>query len=412
MVKRIQLLKTKILAFKKNKLFFTCLLGSLFALYIFTFCSFGGRQKLNLISYPVLAVLLIAVSFFGFVYFSEIKKRLTFLLIPPVIFVFIVLATTIVGTRDFSYLKTIALLTITFYLCYCCYICFNDLKLIIYLIAIPVFAFGVYYFIYYFNDIIHYSGQRLGSFFGNENDVGLNLYFGFLLCGILAFGFRQFWMIPCSLFLLFVSVTTGSKKVIIMSFAFIIFLICVLLRKRKLILLITLASVVTILVILFSLPALSGIRNRLLNGLPFFSSTNLDASTINRFLFFQSSIYLGTKSFIFGYGGGAFALLSGFGAYAHNNLGETLCDFGIFGVMAFYTLYPTIAFFTRKNKIEHFLYNYGFLGSFIFCSFTSVFFDTKIYYVLLALSIFLIVDNLKVLKEKAKTRIMFYESRI
>lgn len=395
MVSGIRLFREKLKSAKYFGKIIAILIAIVFSIYIFSFCSFGGRPKLFIVTYPILALLIILVSLYSFAYYEKIREKMSWNLLPPLIFILLVFITTLIGTRDYAYLKTISLLTATTYLSFLCFVCFKRLKLILYLISAPIFIFSIYYIIHYLPNLLHYSGQRLGSFFGNENDVGLNLFFGFAFSMVLGIPYKQYWMIPVSIIILFASITTGSKKVILLSFFFLLFLIFVLLRKKKLFLLIGLVSVVVISIIVLSLPVFADIRKRLISGIPLFGNLSADASSVNRFLFFKTSFYLGTKSFLFGYGGGGFAKFSGVGVYSHNNLGEILCDFGIFGILSFYILYPVIAFFTNKKNINHVLVIFTFLGSFIFCSFTAIYFDTKIYYVLLALSLYLISSNQK-----------------
>lgn len=398
MVEKIQLFRNKLKTKKWASHFFIIAISVLFSLYLFVFCAFGGRQKLFLLSYPIIVLLLLFALFYLFIWFEKVKESISWNFLIPLVFAFVVFFTTLIGTRNFSYFKTISLLIITFYISFVCYICIGNLKIILYLIVLPIFIFSIYFFIHYFSEIAHYSGQRLGSFFGNENDVGLNLYFGFVLAAILVISFKQYWMAPFGLFTLFISITTGSKKVIILSFLFLILLVFVLFGKNKIVSLVLIGTIITLLILFFSLPAFSSIRNRLFTGIFIFSSSKVDASSINRLLFFKSSFYLGSRSLLFGYGGSAFAKMSGFNAYSHNNLGEILCDFGIFGIMFFYVNYPIIGFFTNKKNSAHTLVNYTFLMTFIFCSFTAIFFDTKIYYVLFALSLFLNSNNMKYIK--------------
>ena len=291
MVSGIQLFRNKLKNAKHFSKIITISIAILFSAYIFSFCSFGGRPKLFIIAYPILALLIILIALFSFVYFERIKEKVSWNLLPPLVFISLVFITTLIGTRDFAYFKTISLLTSTMYLSFLCFLCFKELKLILYLVSIPIFAFAIYYLIHYFPDLLHYSGQRLGSFFGNENDVGLNLFFGFAFSMILAIPFKQYWMIPVSIIMLFSGITTGSKKVILLSFFFALFLICILLRKKKLFLLIGLVVFVSISIVVLSLPVFSDVRKRLISGLPIFNNLSVDASSVNRFLFFKTSLF-------------------------------------------------------------------------------------------------------------------------
>ncbi len=412
MVEKIQLFRNNLKAKKWVERFFIIAISALFSLYLFVFCAFGGRPKLFLLSYPIIGLLFLLSLLFLFLWFEKVKRNISWSLLIPLVFALIVFFTTLIGTRNFSYFKTISLLVITFYISFVCYACIGNLKIVLYLIVLPIFVFSTYYFIHYFSEIAHYSGQRLGSFFGNENDVGINLYFGFVLAAILVISFKQYWMTPLGLFILFISITTGSKKVIILSFLFLILLVFILFGKNKIVSIALIGTIVILLILFFALPAFESIRIRLFSGIFIFSSNKVDASSINRLLFFKSSFYLGSRSLLFGYGGSAFAKMSGFNAYSHNNLGEILCDFGIFGVISFYISYPIIGFFTNKKNNAHTLVNYSFLMTFIFCSFTAIFFDTKIYYVLFALSFFLNSNNMKCIKSASLKRNTYCEINI
>lgn len=67
-----------------------------------------------------------------------------------------------------------------------------------------------------------------------------------------------------------------------------------------------------------------------------------DSSFDKRLEMTQQAIRLWKAAPLAGWGTDAFARVSGFGMYAHNNLAELLCDLGLVGIFLFYSLYGYI----------------------------------------------------------------------
>lgn len=356
-------------------------------LYVFSFMCLGSIPKLFYVMYPILGILgmLSIVSYLVLIP----KNKMQLFMIFPLFFVSLALISTFLGTKAFPQIKTIILLTATTYIIYLVCVIINDIKKIIVTITIAGSIFTLTFIIVYFREIISLRFNRLGSFFGNENDVGTNLFFSAAFIVLSCITCRKYFFLPLSLIPALCSFTTGSKKSIIFFMVFILVIISYTLRKKKILLITFLSIFIIFVILLFNLPVFETIKNRILQTLGFFYGENTDGSTINRFLFMENSLFLGLHNFVFGLGGNGFEINSGFEVYSHNNLGEVLCNFGVAGMITFYT--PTllpIVNFNRYNENSRLIICLFVVFTTI-SSFTLVILDSKIYYLLLGIIIYL-----------------------
>lgn len=372
-------------------------LAALLGLYVFTFMTFGSMPKLYLLVYPALAFLGIA-SIICFVFLKKELRELQFLLIP-LIFVICAFLSTLLGTRAFSSLKTIILLTITFYVVYAACIVIKDFKVILISLAIASFAFFIAFVAVYFKDIIRLKVNRLGTFFGNENDVGINLSFGMATILVFSLSYKKYYLSPASLLCMMAALLTGSKKAVGITIIFALFIFLYFFRKKTVALVIILAVFGLSIIALFSLPMLSSVKNRITDFFDFFSGKSDDVSTSTRLLYFNNSVFIGVRNLVLGIGANGFKAVTVFDKYSHNNFGEVLCNFGLVGLLLFYA--PTIIFalHIKEIKKEEFTFVIFFFLFVLISAFSLVILDSKLYFVMLGVCYSIFFSKTKVVIE-------------
>lgn len=367
----------------KRKKMFDIFLCIFIGLYVFSFMLVGSHPSLYILTYPVIIL-------FGFTVvlcFISMRHKvaISFKITLPLLFVVMAIFSTLAGTGKIMALKTIALLTISLYLVYICSLFINNTKIVLLSLSIGTALFTIIFTTIYFKEIFYFEWGRLGDKFGNVNDVGINLFFSFAFLTITTIAYRKYFFLPLVLLPAVCSLTTGSKKAVILLFVFALVILVCLLWKHKIILIIVLATLAISVFLMFSLPAMADIKKRFVSALDFFQGDSGDGSTQNRFLFLETSIYLGAKNLLLGLGANGFALESGFNVYSHNNFGEVFCNFGLFGLLLFYL--PTILL-CRSIKNYRSTERYVVMLFLIFnilSAFSLVVLDSKIYFVLLGL---------------------------
>lgn len=260
----------------------------------------------------------------------------------------------------------------------------------------------VFLFVFIFNyrnELIHFSFERLGSLFGDTNDIAIFLSFGLVMSCCYFFWCKDIFL-KCLLVLIYLiflycGFSTGSK---------IFLLICVVCTiasiftyfgiKRVWVSFIIVFILSAILVFILNLPMFSTFKIRINS---FFSTmfginsgkTNVytDHSSLTRLDMFYCGINLFLKKPFFGYGTWGFANFAYYtNGWSHNNFSESLCNFGLVGTILFHLpfAYSVVAYFKHKTKLNH--YNSIILLIMIFCMMFSVALNSqKIYALLIAI---------------------------
>ena len=250
------------------------------------------------------------------------------------------------------------------------------------------FAFLIIFLVYYRDYLLRLDfSNRLGDAFGNENDVGMALSFGFSLSLILAFYQRKYWVLISSPLFCLGALLTGSRKALIIIAISAFFLLVYRFRKQKKALVIVFASLIVAAGITFLLPASRLVLERFADAIIVLLSggeTMADGSAYDRLIFLKSSFYYGCHSPLIGNGYLSFSKISGFGYYSHNTFGEIFCDFGFFALLAyaFFTLLPL------KAKInDEGIRSFSILFSVLYfvLGFLCVLFYSKTFYITFAL---------------------------
>ena len=222
----------------------------------------------------------------------------------------------------------------------------NILKATFLAAYLALMVFVAVYLLMYGKDVITFNTERLGSLFGDQNDIALFLS----LCFSISFYFvlKSKWYFKIVTILICVlsflcGASTGSKIFIVSTTITLVTAIIVCFGKRRWYLsLIVISGIVVSSAVLFSMPFMSNLRNRLLTFINSFfdinyqSTTGVDSSSFDRYHLLKASFMLFLTKPLFGYGINGFQSANGFlNGWSHNNLGELLSDFGLIGTFLF-----------------------------------------------------------------------------
>lgn len=379
------------------------LIYSFFSLYVFSLPSFSSRSHWNIISYVFLACLAFCVigAFILFKKPFSLQKRL--LVVP--LFVLFALVGTALHSKEYRRWLTLVLLTVSFFVFYLSFLANNNERRFLRLIVLSLFAFCLYFAFVYRSDLLNLpqtisSGKRLGDYFDNVNTIGAYMSLGAVLSGFLLINRRRkidFAVIPALLAFLAVGFLTGSRTFLVSIGLSAVCLLLIKFRHLKWKFVFVGIGVVILSIVVLNLPAFSSLRFKMLQAIRTVfdiqdSSIPFDGSTLQRTTWQKYGFYLWSTNPFFGYGANGFAIYSGVGTYTHGNLSECLCDFGLFGTVAFLSAFiiPLVsAFYSRgaDRSLVCAIIPYYFLNLFL-----SVFYYDKVVYLIFALLFFLTRD--------------------
>lgn len=367
------------------------------ALYIFSIPAFSARAKWNYVSYFLMA-LCAAITAAEYVLYEKLffdRRLLIF-----AVFILEALVGTAIFSHDFRHWLTIILVTLSLVIFYYAFSAIKDKRLIYQIVAFSFLAFGVYFAFVYRGRVLTFklSGEPLGTEFDNVNAVGTYFSIGSVLFLYLALFNKKkieyLYLIP-ALGMLYLGIFTGSRHFLITTFAaaFICFILSI--KKRKWIALIVLGVVIGLFFIIIQVPALADFReriNRAITTLFGIGNAKIDPSVVQRTLWPRYGFNLGSKQLLFGYGVEGFSIYSGIGTYAHNNYAEVLCNFGILGLVIFYSavLYPFFLAIRSKDKAKYIVIII--ISFYLVKGFFGVYYSSKDAYMMLALCFCLVKD--------------------
>lgn len=401
MLSKLRLFLDK-LAGKKmlQRIFFYTILV-LTAFYVFTIPSFSGRDRVYLIAYFAMALLL-GVSLLYILIFRNFKFDKRTLVLP--IFIISAFFGTLFFSHAFRDYLTLILLTITFYTLLVAFSILHDSQLILKIITYALLAFSLYYIIVYRHDILNVSNFtgdsfRLGWYFDNPNAIGTFMNIGISISLYLSlFGKKKiYYLFLIATFVFFlIGFTTGSRTFILTSLLSVILLLFFRFKKHWLVFLLILIVLTVIFIALLNTPLLVTVKYRIEDTLAFFKGEGTGGgtagSTTERMLWQQYGLYFGSRHIIFGYGTNGFSVFSGTHTYTHGNFSEVLCDFGLTGFVFFYAalIIPAIVLAFSNKKEKFFIITVT--SVFLLEGFLSVYYYSKVTYVLLAISYLAIKD--------------------
>lgn len=367
------------------------------ALYIFSIPAFSARAKWNYVSYFLMALcaMMTLLEYIIYEKFFFDRRLLIF-----VAFVLEALIGTVIFSHDFRHWLTIILVVLSLVIFYYAFSAIKDKRLIYQVIAFAFLAFGAYFAIVYYKRVLTFriSGESLGTYFDNVNAVGTYFSIGSVLFLYLALFNKKkleyLYIIP-ALAMLYLGIFTGSRHFLITTFVAAFVAIFLSIKKRKWIALIVLGAAIGLFFIIIQIPALADFReriNRAITTLFGIGNAKIDPSVVQRTLWPRYGFNLGSKELLFGYGVEGFSIYSGIGTYAHNNYAEVLCDFGILGLVIFYSavLYPFFLAIRSKDKTKYIVIII--ITFYLVKGFFGVYYSSKDAYMMLALCFCLVKD--------------------
>lgn len=393
------MLKRLVLRIKSNQVFNKiigiCLL-IVFALYIFSIPSFSGRSKLNLVSYGfmIFAALFVVLKYAFYEKFV-FNRRLLILLI----FALEAFIGTALFSHDFRHWLTILLMFLTLIVFYYGFCTIKNKRLIYKIIAFSFLAFGLYFAIHYRGSILKLDLENpMGEYFDNVNTVGTYFSLGSAIFLYLAITFKRktewLYLIPAFL-MLFLGMFTGSRHFIITTGVTFIVAILVGFKKKKWIAALIIVAAIALFFAVIQLPPLAAFKERIDRGITTLfgiGNAKYDPSVVQRTIWPQYGINLGSRVLLFGYGAEGFSIYSGIGTYSHNTYSEIICNFGILGALIFFFsfIYSLILAIRSKDRSINFVIVV--VTFYLIKGFFGVYFASKDAYLMIALIMFLTKD--------------------
>lgn len=375
-MKAIQSVFKKIeLAWNQGKLRFFSLLSCylLCAALIITMPLFTYRDNLNNVTVALAilfgAVLLIYLICFGEIYFD-------FYTVCFVCYLAMSLVSTIVGSKYYSSWRTILTTTILGVSLF--QFCASRRSFVFapscFLLASWVLCISI--FVEYRDYILSFDIDRLGSEFGDLNDVGLMISTGGLFALYLTrrtnrLLFKAVSAISCVIFGIFIFLTGSRGALLIFLFSIFVFLIISFWSKHKAITLTAIGVIFLATIVFLNMPFMADLKERIINA--FASVLTLggagDGSASKRLQMLFEGLELWTRNPIIGNGAGSFSLLSNQNTFSHSGISELFCSYGLIG--AFLWIAPIVFYSTRGNhdaKSDFRLFSLGFMlpASFVF----------------------------------------------
>lgn len=368
-------------------LFFSILL--LFSLLVFSTFSFASRDLFNYINIGLVAILSILIIVYQIIYE---KIYVTSFCVLLVCFCLAIIISTLLNGRLFNLSKTVFLISLMSLTVFQFAKNKNVTELLLLGFLVGGTMFCVYYIVYYWSDIIHFSAltikDRIGDYFDNQNGVARDFVFLGIIAAYFSIKTKKYYGLLYSVLMFILIATTGSISnllsylVVLLVLPFVFFG-----KKGKIVTAIILIISIGIILLLLQIPSLSYFKNRLLNIFSTFfgnSGTQIDYSARDRFEYAVDAFKLFASRPLFGYGPGGVISYSS-GGYAHNNFAELLADYGLVGFVFFEAVIIRLLCSSYKKKKDNYsLCIFGIaLYLFIF-QFFLVTFNIKIDYLLFA----------------------------
>lgn len=326
----------------------------LFGICFFSIPAFSFAASFNKLMWIFTALL--CLSIFAYLFINKITIDYT----TVCYFCFVVcaiIASLFVLFRDFSF--SIILNTIIIVLIYQFSINNKNKSKRLFLFAyFGILLFSIIYLVFYRKEIFSLDFERLGSKFGDINDIGIIMCIGVAISLGMIHTIKNIFLrllvALSTLFMFALSLTSGSKICILLLFAcFVVFIVFTFGRKKWYLSLITIGSFVAAIVILLNLPFMSTMRERFssmiytLFGVG--SSKTTSYSTTHRIEMFLNGMSLFLRRPLFGFGVNGFMSFSSFpGVWSHNHISESLANFGIVGSIFYHT--PIVFAVSRAKK--------------------------------------------------------------
>lgn len=253
-------------------------------------------------------------------------------------------------------------------------------------IFLALVTFAIVYLIKYLPNIVSMDFYRLGSDFGDLNEVSLYFALGFALsiAGVLKHRIAYISLAYLLLSLLFLSCGffTGSKGFILSTGILLLFGVFLFFGKRRAHISFALIFILAIAFFgLMQLDIFSTLSDRLMTFLTSIFTGGSDQSSNDRFKMFVDGGILFLRSPIFGFGNRGYHLFSssGGGGWSHNQFTETLVQYGVVGGVLYFAPFISclISFFKIKSSsVKLKAFDSLFVLLFLMSYFSSLSFDT------------------------------------
>ena len=366
------------------------------SVYFFWLPSFSEIFPFNIVTYFILALIavicLILLISSKSIYFC--KNVFIVLLVYLIVSLFsTLLHINVLGLKGLREWLRLLLLFLSFIIIYNSFKIIGDKNKIIFALLLSLLVFSGYFFAYYINDIISFlkgSDKRLGGDFINVNALSSFFALGYIISLYLIFYLRKkirfLFTLLCFIFI-FLGLTTGSRQFLLSLFIATYVFLFWFFRKKKVFLIITILSLIFVVVLIFTVPQLSFIKNKFM--FLFDITGTKDLSAIQRLLMQINAIFDGGKSFVFGHGQLSFSFYTAFDGYSHNAYTNAFFETGIIGLLCLVLLLILIFKNSYRLKDEYFSIVLLIVIYYIVVGFFSVWFREKQFYVSLSFVCFL-----------------------
>lgn len=364
---------------------------AIFGITFFSIPAFSFQGYGKYITWILSIILFVCIAVSIFLYHKLIIDSVALSLVLFAFFAFF--ASLIGGFQAFK--KTAILLSLTTFIIYvyCKSTKHTSIPNYMFLSAfIGVALFLVLYLIKYREELISLNFTRLGDEFGDNNDIsiflGLGLLFSFYY--LLFEKNKVLKIVSAMLIPLFVltGFSTGSKIfVLILLISFVLYPILFFGKKKWWCSVLFILLSIIIFLIVINLPFFETIKKRMDD----FISTILghtvgdgkvgEASTLNRFNMFVCGVEMWLRRPIFGWGIWGFSVYSGgSGGWSHNDISESLCNFGLLGSILFhFGFYTSLKNYFKTDNKKNLALPLMILSLFIACMLSVALNSQKIY---------------------------------
>lgn len=359
---------------KKGENFFVVPILVIFLILCFSIPSFSALPIFNYVTIILVAILCIIILVWKILFHKILVDYFALLIVVFNIAIFI----SNIFNKDASHIITYVTLS---GMSFCLYQFFLEKKyrnLIHYIIFFAFAAFAVYFIAYYKSYLFNFSFQRIGDKFDNLNTVAYYFLYAFVT-SLSLINIRKvlsFLYIFPSLLFIFLLYRTGSRSALILA------IICMLIipfhllkgKKRFIPFVIDICIIVVgiISVVIIEKVLNISIFSRLAEFFDALKGEGVDYSSANRIELVFQSFQLFLRKPVFGWGNNVFSIYSSERLFAHNNLTELLCNFGLLGFVPFELI--VIISFLKIKKTKEFSQTTSFALLLMLCFFGVQFF--------------------------------------
>lgn len=329
----------------KNKAnrFFDLSIIVAFGLVFFSIPACSFSSKLNLLTWIFVGVLLVLIALDAFLFY---KIHIDIIVVSLLLFCASAFVSSFLnGFRDFS--PTYFLLTFFVVLIYSfCKANAGIGKLLLISAYCGSVAFLLLFIVKYSHELLSFDIDRLGGFFGDENDIAIFNCIGALFSlYFLIFNSNLFVKIGgavLSILFIYCAVSSGSKIVVLLLFfSLVVFIFSINKKNRVWLSFVEIGCVMLLGFAALNLPFASGLKDRFLDMIYYLfgngKAGSVDISTSDRISMFLDGLQLFLKKPAFGFGINGFSNFGGFNnGWSHNHISEMLCDTGLIGFVFYH----------------------------------------------------------------------------